>query len=92
MNYPVLLAAVFLVSAPAAFAQTDPDSAEQESQWTPPEAAPSKTPGVPSAATTEGDYATPDRRRMDEERRKDHLDQYRVLARDGAAPGGSRSR
>lgn len=54
-------------------ASADPDDESAESQWTVPVAA-LPTPGAPSG-TPEGGYADPDRRRMDEERRKDVLDQ-----------------
>lgn len=57
----------------AASAHADPDDEAAESQWTLPVAAP-PTPGAPSG-TPEGGYADPDRRRMDEERRKGVLDQ-----------------
>lgn len=68
----LLLPAVLgLLTAPARSA--DPDDEAAESQWTVPVAAP-PTPGAPSG-TPEGGYADPDRRRMDEERRKDVLDQ-----------------
>ncbi len=56
---------------PARDAEADGEAAE--SQWTLPEVKP-PTPGAPSG-TPEGGYADPDRRRMDEERRKDVLDQ-----------------
>ena len=52
---------------------TEADGETAESQWTVPEAVP-PTPGAPSG-TPEGGYADPDRRRMDEERRKNVLDQ-----------------
>lgn len=66
----LLLPAVLSLPA-SAFA--DPDDEAAESQWTVPAAKP-PTPGAPSG-TPEGGYADPDRRRMDEERRKDVLDQ-----------------
>lgn len=65
---PVVLG---LLSAPSWSA--DPDDEASESQWTVPDAA-LPAPGAPSG-TPEGGYADPDRRRMDEERRKDVLDQ-----------------
>ncbi|UPT75537.1 MAG: hypothetical protein M0D55_07635 [Elusimicrobiota bacterium] len=66
-----LLVALMLIAGNAAALDADDDAAE--SQWTVPEAAP-PAPGAPSG-TPEGGYADPDRRRMDEERRKDVLDQ-----------------
>lgn len=67
----VLPAVLGLMSVAARAA--DPDDEAVESQWTLPEVKP-PTPGAPSG-TPEGGYADPDRRRMDEERRKDVLDQ-----------------
>ncbi len=61
-----LLLIVLLTPRPL-FATLDADA--EGSQWTPP---PVET---PSGGTSEGDYADPDRRRMDEERRKNVLDQ-----------------
>lgn len=67
----LLLPAVLgLLAAPA---YADPDDESAESQWTVPVAAP-PAPGAPSG-TPEGGYADPDRRRMDEERRRGVLDQ-----------------
>jgi len=71
-SFLLLLPAVMgLLSGTARAA--DPDDESSESQWTVPAALP-PTPGAPSG-TPEGGYADPDRRRMDEERRKGVLDQ-----------------
>lgn len=59
-----------LLAAPAL--AIDPDDESAESQWTAP-APPG--PGAPAPGSAEGDYGTPDRRRIDESRRKDVLDQ-----------------
>lgn len=65
-----LLALPFLLSLPAFAADPDDDAAE--SQWTLPATPP---PGTPREGSSEGSYADPDRRRMDEARRKGVLDQ-----------------
>lgn len=51
-----------------------PDPDAENGQWTLPAPVP-PGPGTPSGGTSEGDYGAPDRRRMDEERRKNVLDQ-----------------
>ncbi len=66
-----LLVALMLAAANASALDADDDAAQ--SQWSAPEAVP-PAPGAPSG-TPEGGYADPDRRRMDEARRKDVLDQ-----------------
>ncbi|MBI5201252.1 MAG: hypothetical protein HY925_06670 [Elusimicrobia bacterium] len=75
MRYPGIAAALvlpLLLNNPLFAADPDDDSVEP-TQWTVPEV----TPPSPSAPTgsSEGDYANQDRRRMDEQRRKDVLDQ-----------------
>lgn len=70
---PLLLLPAVLALLSVSARSADPDDDATESQWTVPVAAP-PTPGAPSG-TPEGGYADPDRRRMDEERRKGVLDQ-----------------
>lgn len=71
----VALAVSVFLTRPILAADPDDEAAEQaaapESQWAPP---PPPPPGG-SPGSSEGDYASPDRRRMDESRRKDVLDQ-----------------
>ncbi len=70
-----MLASVLLLSAVAASAV---DADDDASQWMRPDQlppAPAPAPGQPGTGYPEGGYADPDRRRMDEERRRDVLDQ-----------------
>jgi pyruvate/2-oxoglutarate dehydrogenase complex dihydrolipoamide acyltransferase (E2) component len=74
MLVPVVLALIAASeSASAASLAAEADGDAAESQWTVPVAAP-PSPAAPSG-TPEGGYADPDRRRIDEERRKNVLDQ-----------------
>ncbi|MBI5247758.1 MAG: hypothetical protein HY923_11320 [Elusimicrobia bacterium] len=71
----LLLASLLLTTPAVAAVVPDADGDAAESQWSTPVAAPAPAPGEPVAGGAEGGYADPDRRRMDEERRKDVLDQ-----------------